>query len=108
MAVTYRDPGDGSMRVMEPDKPNQRGRNNRFPGGPTTDIKAWLTDRSTKPRRAQGASKGALLSAIGDEFCHGASYLKVAPESSKLSNETTATLVGLFDCLLQLFDQAID
>jgi hypothetical protein len=48
MAKTYRDPVDWSVRVVDPDKPNQRERNDRFTDGPTTDINAWLADNGPR------------------------------------------------------------
>jgi hypothetical protein len=45
MAKTYRDPVDWSVRVIASDKPKQ---NDRFPGGPATDIAAWLADNGPR------------------------------------------------------------
>lgn len=48
MATTFRDLWDGSIRTYEPDKPKtkkpkQYRQTDRFAGGPSTDIKQWLS-----------------------------------------------------------------
>jgi hypothetical protein len=67
MATTFRDLWDGSIRTYEPDKtktkkPKQNRQNDRYAGGPSTDIKQWLSDNGPRDYAELTDLRNALYS----------------------------------------------
>ena len=67
MTTTFRDLWDGSIRTYEPDKPKtkrpkQNRQNDRFAGGPSTDINQWLADNGPRDAAELSDLRQALYS----------------------------------------------
>jgi hypothetical protein len=100
MAVTYRDPVDWSVRVVASDKPHQKNRSDRFPGGPTTDIKAWLTDNDPRDY----AELKALRKALYSRQSYG--NFVITQHSNTWADEQRFTVAGRNSSLLIVSDKS--
>jgi hypothetical protein len=97
LVKTYRDPVDWSVRVIAADKPKQ---NDSFPGGPTTDIKAWLADNG--PRNYEELKE--LRRALYTRDTHG--HFAITHHSSTRSGEPRFSVAGRESRLLIVSDKS--
>lgn len=97
MVKTYRDPVDWSVRVVASDKPKQ---NDGFPGGPATDIKAWLTDNG--PRNYEELKE--LRRALYTRDTYG--RFAITHHSSSRSGEPRFSVAGRESRLLIVSDKS--
>jgi hypothetical protein len=97
LVKTYRDSVDWSVRVIALDKPEQ---NDRVPGGPATDIKAWLSDNGPRNREELKELRRALYTR--DTY----GSFAITHHSSSRSGEPRFSIAGRESRLLIVSDKS--